>query len=131
VSCASPLDEPAPACATILLVEDEVLVRALVADRLRAQGYTVVEAANADEAVAVLGSVRVGLVLTDIEMPGTLDGVGLARLVRTNHPEVKVILGSGRAIDGRAHASADDFAAKPYDFDRLLRRIATLLAVEQ
>jgi CheY-like chemotaxis protein len=134
VSGASPVQdsEPGQAKARILVVEDEVLLRALVAQELRAQGYTVVEAANADEAMAILGSsVRVGLVLTDVEIPGTLDGIALARLVRAAHPMVKVVIVSGLAMDAQTRTFADGCFAKPYDFPRLLGHIKVLLAKEQ
>jgi CheY-like chemotaxis protein len=66
------------------VVEDEVLVRIKVADELRAQGYAVIEATNASEAISVLqSSMRIDLVLTDIRMPGDLDGLGLARMMRS------------------------------------------------
>jgi CheY-like chemotaxis protein len=65
---------------TILVVEDDVLVRMPIAHYLRDCGYKVVEAANADEAVTVLSHKEtvIDLVFTDIEMPGALDGFGLA-----------------------------------------------------
>jgi len=138
VSRASPVDEasydvaavfkPAQAGATILVVEDEVLVRLMITDELRAQGYLVVEAANADEALAVLRStVAVDLLLTDVRMPGTHDGLDLARLVRAAHPSVKVIIASGQMPDSVASVATDGFFAKPYDVERLVARINGLL----
>jgi PleD family two-component response regulator len=66
-------------CDTILVAEDEVLVRMVIADNLRSAGYTVVEASNAHEALELLrNSVDVRLILSDVRMPGTIDGVALA-----------------------------------------------------
>ncbi|MFC5085869.1 response regulator [Microvirga arabica] len=87
-------DTPAP---TILVVEDEVLVRLVIADYLRECGYKVYEAVNAGEALEVLQSSRVPIdvVFSDVQMPGEIDGFGLARWVRANKPGVQVILTSG------------------------------------
>jgi CheY-like chemotaxis protein len=72
--------------ATILVVEDEILVRAFIGDTLRDQGYTVIEAVNADEALAVIRSpLKLDLVLTDLRMPGSINGAGLVRALRANH----------------------------------------------
>jgi CheY-like chemotaxis protein len=121
---------PTRGAAAILVVEDEILVRAMVTDELRDQGYTVIEAADADEALAILHSnVRVDLLLTDVRMPGTLDGVGLARLVRAEHPTVKVVMASGQMMpDTDVGKTVDGFFAKPYDVPRLIERINALLA---
>jgi CheY-like chemotaxis protein len=74
-----------------------VLLRLVAADELRQQGYGVTEAANADEAMAVLQTgTKIDLVLTDIQLRGALDGIGLARFVRSNVPRSKVIAVSGQ-----------------------------------
>ncbi|HEY8564412.1 MAG TPA: response regulator [Beijerinckiaceae bacterium] len=125
---------PSSEAHTILVVDDEVLVRLVIAEYLRACGYTVHEAANADEAIAVVDSsdVVIDLVLADVQMPsGSLDGFGLARWVRKHHPEVKVILTSGAA---RSAEIAGDLCehgpllAKPYEPSAALDRIKQLLA---
>ena len=113
---------------TILLVEDEVLVRLMIADKLRDAGYTVIEASSAQEALEVLrhSSVAVQLILSDVQMPGALEGVGLARKVRSEYPAIKVVLTSGNltALDWTDH---DGFFPKPYNPDRLIQHIKTLL----
>jgi two-component system, response regulator PdtaR len=111
----------------ILLVEDEVLVRMMIADRLRNAGLTVVEAANADEALDVLahnGDVKV--MLTDVQMPGSMNGVELSRAVRFAHPTLKVLLTSGNdgMLRGVEH---DGFFPKPFDVGQIVKRIAALL----
>ncbi len=91
-------EEPSPedeqARATILVAEDEVLVRMTLADQLRDAGYAVIEAANGHEAVDVLRTAPVGFVVSDVRMPGSIDGVALARLVRAEYPATKIILTS-------------------------------------
>jgi CheY-like chemotaxis protein len=73
---------------TILVVEDEFLIRAMLSDYLQECGFKVLEASSGDEAVAIIENVDVviDLVLTDIRMPGAMDGFGLAQWVRTNRP---------------------------------------------
>ena len=75
---------------TVLVVEDEVLIRVVIADYLRECGYRVYEAVNASEALAMLQApeVSVDIVFSDVEMPGDMDGLGLARWVRANKPSV-------------------------------------------
>ena len=72
-----PYQRSAGPSATILVVEDEILIRMDLADYLRECGYHVIEASNADEAMAVLQSGReVGVALADVQMPGSMDGFG-------------------------------------------------------
>src|SRR5262245_36277403 len=79
----------------ILVVEDEILVRMVIADRLRDAGFNVIEASNADEAIAVLRSgLKLNAVLTDVQMPGAMNGIGLAQLAKSESPELKCILAS-------------------------------------
>jgi len=138
VSCASPAEKSAlwektvlkaaGDRATILVVEDEVLVRIMVTEELRAQGYTVIEATNASEAISVLqSSMRIDLVLTDIRMPGDLDGLGLARMMRREHPLVKVVMASGHKPDTEENEIVDGFFFKPYDLPKLVGHINSLL----
>ena len=118
---------------TVLIVEDEVLIRMATADYLRGCGYRVIEAGSGDEAVAVLKTgIRVDVVFTDVSMPGTLNGFGLAQWVRRERPGMRVILTSGVA---RTAKEAQDLCAhgplmgKPYDHGEVDRRIrAALLA---
>jgi two-component system, response regulator PdtaR len=112
---------------TILVVEDEVLLRMVIADGLREAGYRVIEAANAEQALDALDhSFDVRLILTDVQMPGSLDGVGLARIVRCAFPTIKIVLTSGRfgEVKGAEH---DAFFAKPFDPIEVVEHIATLI----
>lgn len=127
---ASALPEPhAGHRPTILVVEDEILIRFFVAEELRAQGNLVLEAANAEEALALLRSrLEVDLLLTDVRMPGTLDGAALARQVRQHYPRVKIVVVSGHLHAGELTADVDGFFVKPVDIPRLARHIQALLA---
>jgi CheY-like chemotaxis protein len=117
---------------TVLVVEDEVLIRMATADYLRGCGYRVVEAGSGDEAVAVLKTdIRVDVVFTDVNMPGTLNGFHLAQWVRRERPGVRVILTSGIT---RTAQEAQDLCAhgplmeKPYDHGEVERHIQAILA---
>lgn len=113
----------------ILVVEDDVLIRLSLAESLRDARFSVVEAANADEALAVMSSsTPVDVVLTDVNMPGSLDGIALGRYVRTTRPELKVIVVSGRAPPAAAADVADAFLAKPCDPARIIKTIEALLS---
>jgi DNA-binding NtrC family response regulator len=80
----------------ILIVEDEMMLRMLVVDMVEDAGYTAIEASDADEAVAILESRSdIALMCTDIQMPGSMDGVGLAQAVHVRWPWIKIIVVSG------------------------------------
>jgi CheY-like chemotaxis protein len=88
----SPPQAPPPQC--VLVVEDEVLVRLVIAEYLRECGFKVHEASNADEAVIVLEKpdISVDVVFSDIAMPGSMDGFGLSQWIRQHRPELGIIL---------------------------------------
>jgi len=112
------------------LVEDEVLVRMTLADQLRSAGYIVLEASNSEEALDLLHSKRHGvqLLLSDIRMPGKMNGVELARAVRAQHPEIKIVLASGESFSASYWSDTDGFFPKPYNAGRLIEHIKMLLA---
>jgi len=119
---------------TVLVVEDEVLVRLVISDYLRECGYRVIEAGSAAEAITVLQSPEtVHIVFSDVQMPGEMDGFGLASWVRKNQPWLKMLLTSGNA---RAANTAGDLCQegplekKPYHPQAVLARIQRLLAGE-
>ena len=112
-----------------ILVEDEVLIRSAVAEYLRIAGNLVVEAANAAEAIAVFAAgVPIDVVFSDIHMPGTTDGLSLARWVCDHHPGTRVVLTSGNADAARAAEVAEIFFPKPYRTAEVAMRIRSLLA---
>jgi len=112
---------------TILVVEDEVLVRLMVAEQLRSADFHVVEAANADEALAVLRyTTDVALIVTDIRMPGSMDGLQLAKTVRSAFPQIRIVLTSGNLLKFSS-VNHDAFVPKPYEPDKIIGLIRTLL----
>jgi CheY-like chemotaxis protein len=117
----------------VLVVEDDVLIRIAISGYLRECGYRVFEAANAAEALAVLqkAEVEIDVVLSDIEMPGCMDGFGLAQWIRENRPGLDVVL-AGTA-ERAAHTAGElceegPMLAKPYEPQILVDRIKQVLA---
>jgi CheY-like chemotaxis protein len=83
--------------AVVLLVEDEIMLRMRAVDIVEDAGYTPIEALDADEAVAILESRSdIALMCTDIQMPGSMDGLGLAHTVHERWPSIKIIVMSGQ-----------------------------------
>ena len=125
-------DQATRAAETVLVVEDEVLLRLSIAAYLRDCGYKVIEAADADEAVLVLkqSDLDIDVLFTDIEMPGAMDGFGLAQWTRANRPGLDVILtGSApRAVNAAAMLCEDGPMPKPYEPQVVYDRIRRLLA---
>src|SRR6202043_3839889 len=94
--------------AVVLVVEDEMLLRMRAIDMVEDAGYTSVEAVDADEAVAILESRSdIALLFTDIQMPGSMDGLGLARAVHERWPPIKIILVSGQLKAAHIDIPAD------------------------
>jgi CheY-like chemotaxis protein len=124
---ADPGRDPAPA--TILVVEDEVLIRLMLAEELRDAGFCVLEAADADEAMAVLHAApHVALLFTDVRMPGSLDGLGLVRWVRARWRHIKVIVASADEAGLDTPAAFDAILRKPYDVAAMIDCVRRLVA---
>jgi CheY-like chemotaxis protein len=101
----------------ILVVEDEFLVRITLTEALIDEGFDVVEAATADEAFELLQDEKdIVLLLTDIQLPGRLNGLSLVRLVRQTRPDLPAIYMSGGpdTLLGSLPAGRDRFIRKPY-----------------
>ncbi|WP_072397217.1 response regulator [Hyphomicrobium sp. CS1GBMeth3] len=114
---------------TILVVEDDPILRFTLSMELSQAGFRVREAGNTEEAETVLSTgAPIDLVVTDIEMPGQRDGLALARTVRAFHPHMRVVVVSGTVPEVGIVGVADAFFGKPYDTDRLILRIRSLLA---
>jgi DNA-binding NtrC family response regulator len=115
---------------TVLVVEDDACLRIITADYLRQFGLSVLEAPTADDAMDLLACADVGLVLTDVQMPGT-SGIELARIVHVRQPDTPVIVTSGNSD---AQEIMDElgqhtmFVAKPYEIDLLGQEIVRLMA---
>ncbi len=114
---------------TILIVEDEALVRFDLVDFFEDAGWRVFDAQDADAAIAILDRYNeVRVVLTDVQMPGSMDGMKLAHYVRGRFPPTILYI-----VSGHEAISADDlperatFLPKPFDHHRLLRQIEGIL----
>lgn len=105
----------------VLVVDDEPLIRFNAVEMVREAGFDVIDVANADEAIALLERrFDISLVFTDIQMPGSMDGLKLAAAVRNRWPPIRIV-----ATSGNLRASAGDlpkgglFIAKPYTSEQL------------
>lgn len=109
-------DDPVPRALSALLVEDEVFIRLDVAQMLEAMGLEVTEVATAEEGVALIRKgARFDLVITDINMPGKLDGLDLAEEVRRLSRETKIVVMSGKVSpDDAVKHLYDLFISKPF-----------------
>lgn len=116
--------EPITLPSTILVVEDEVLIRAMVGELLRDEGYIVIEAGNAEEAMTILATKAPDLIVTDVRMPGELDGIALTAMIRETDKSVPIILTTTHLVelagllDSRTH-----FFPKPYSLTALTELI--------
>jgi CheY-like chemotaxis protein len=114
---------------TVLVVEDEILVRAMVSEYLREHGYEVVEAADAAEALAVFEAGEpVHIVFSDVQMPGSMDGAMLADVVRLRF-RIPVLLTTGDYARAAAVSLADTvmLLPKPYALEDVVRHLEALL----
>ena len=99
----------------ILVVEDEFLIRCMLCDELREAGFRVIEACDATEALSVLKTVSPDLIVSDVRMPGPLDGLDLLAQVRETSRTLPVIITSGHLLPSQALIEgATRFIAKPY-----------------
>jgi len=100
----------------VLVVEDEALLLFSIADDLRDAGFDVLEATNADQAIRLLDdNPEVRLMFTDIDMPGTMDGLRLSAVVRDRWPPVRIIITSGKQPPSPGKIPEDGiFLPKPY-----------------
>jgi len=110
----------------ILVVEDELLIRLMVSEELRDAGYDVIEAFNADEALAVLNTRgHIDLIFSDVRMPGPLDGIDLLALVKKAHPSLPVIITSANLHPDVAITNgAARFLPKPYISEQVMSAVA-------
>jgi CheY-like chemotaxis protein len=117
---------------TILVVEDEPLIQLVTSEALHESGYRVLVAGDADEAIGILNrDVSVGLLFTDIVMPGALDGFGLAAWAKSVRPDLKILYTSGyswaaaQANTGAVHGA---MLRKPYRAGELQRAVRSALS---
>lgn len=113
----------------ILVVEDEFLIRFMLSESLRDVGYHVVEAENAEQAIKLIETFVPDLILSDVCMPGTIDGMGLLSMVKNTYPSVPVMIASAHFERHIAIAAgAADFIAKPYTCEAVAKTVEKELA---
>lgn len=129
-AAADQLEGEHPRDRTVLVVEDDALLRISTADYLRSKGYHVIEAGTVIEAATVLSSgPAVHVVFSDVDLPGATGGLSLTVWVHANHPAIPVVLTSGvRAVMPTLSTQrAIPFVPKPYDLDKLEQLIAGII----
>ncbi len=110
---------------SVLVVDDETWLRFNIVDFLDQAGYHTLEAVNADEALALLKHTEIDTLYTDIDMPGSMDGLGLARHVRFNWPNTRIIVTSGLvSLSQRDVGNEMTFVSKPTAKIELLKLMA-------
>ena len=124
---------PVESHSIVLLVEDEALVRSATAESLTDAGFEVLEADCAAEALQVIGDrTDIDLMFSDINMPGAVDGLGLAHMVHDSHPRMLLILTSGRAGPAQGDIPGQGrFVEKPYAMAGVTRLISGMIAARQ
>ena len=99
----------------VLIVEDEFLLRMDAVDMISSAGFEAIEASNADEAIGILEArCDITVVFTDIQMPGSMDGLKLARAVRGRWPPIKIVATSGLSVGAADLPEGGRFVRKPY-----------------
>ncbi len=114
---------------SVLIVEDEALLRMDAVDFLRDAGFTIFEASHADEAIALLERYDdIKVVFTDIHMPGSMDGLKLAHYVRGRWPPVKLIVTSGLAMPRTEDMPlGTTFVGKPYRLEQVMDHVRAMV----
>ncbi len=115
----------------ILVAEDESLLRMLTADTLEEAGFDVIEVATGDAGACILKDGReiAGLV-TDIQMPGQIDGCALAQITHQQHPDAAILVVSGNRVPGPTELpEGAEFIGKPYEVGMVLRTLKQMLIV--
>src|SRR3984893_3514157 len=118
-----------PQVANVLVVEDEMVLRMRAVDIVEDAGFCPVEAVNADQAISILESRSdISLLFTDIQMPGSMDGLKLAHAVHDRWPAVKIILVSGQVTPTDAEKPADSrFFGKPLGVEKMIGELQAMV----
>jgi CheY-like chemotaxis protein len=122
-------DAQAAARPVVLVVEDEALLRMMAVELIEEAGLEAVEAPDADAALAILEARQdIRVLFTDVRMPGTMDGLMLARTVRNRWPPIKIVVTSGHCSSEEAGLAPDNiFVAKPYESSKLAGTLRQLM----
>jgi DNA-binding NtrC family response regulator len=111
-----------------MVVEDEPIIRIDLIDALEEEGFQVVEAVNASEALHVLqANSDITGVVSDVNMPGSMDGIRMAQVIRGHSPQMVLILVSARALSLEMLPEETRFFSKPLDFPALLTTLNAVL----
>jgi len=115
----------------VLVVEDDSLLRMDAVQMIEEAGFQVLEADNADQAIALLEQRSdINVVFTDIQMPGSMDGFKLAHAIRDRWPPVKIIATSGYFLEMTSNLpEGGRFIAKPYNIERITALIREMMSV--
>ena len=115
----------------VLIVEDELLLRMDAVDMIAAAGFEVVEAGDADQAIEILEARRdITVIFTDIQMPGSMDGLKLARAVRGRWPPIKIVATSGHvSVQETDLPDGGRFLPKPYSPHQITGVLRELIGV--
>src|SRR3954470_2333315 len=118
-----------PEVPNVLVVEDEMVLRMRAVDIVEDAGFCPVEAVNADEAISILESRSdISLLFTDIQMPGSMDGLKLAHAVHDRWPAIKIILVSGQVTPTDAEKPADSrFFGKPLGVEKMIGELQAMV----
>ena len=117
----------------VILAEDEGLIRMMMADELGDRGFEVLQAANAEEAIELLGihGAAVQALFTDIHMPGSVDGLGLAKHTHQHFPKVALVLASGHSNPSPQELPPGSrFFPKPYDIDKVIQHLQSVTVAD-
>jgi two-component system, response regulator PdtaR len=116
---------------TILIVEDEALLREFTSDLFEDEGYRVVTAPNADDAVRfLLDHDKVNVVFTDVNMPGSMNGAQFAQYIAKQWPRIGIVVVSGRPLADAIPLGAR-FHYKPIDSETVLREVRQLVVASR
>jgi CheY-like chemotaxis protein len=120
---------PSKSLPVVLIVEDDPLLRMLAVEVVGEAGYVAIEAGNADEAVALLESrLDISLLFTDVDMPGSIDGLKLAHAVRDRWPPIKIVIVSGKVrLQPTELPSNSCFVRKPYQTAAMVAKLRSLV----
>src|SRR5204862_3188294 len=123
--------DPAVSSTNVLVVEDEMVLRMRAVDIVEDAGFTAVEAVNADEALSILESRSdISLLFSDIQMPGSMDGLKLAHAVHDRWPSIKIILVSGQVKLSDIDKPADSrFFGKPLEMSQMITELQEMVGV--
>ncbi|MBD1552020.1 response regulator [Pseudomonas typographi] len=113
----------------VLVVDDDSLIRVMMCEAFKEEGYEAYSAENADDALMVLASRShsIHLVVTDVQMPGSMDGLQLGHVVAERHPDVAVLTMTGYTLKEKAQQAIGPLLQKPFDIEQLMQTAAVIM----